>query len=86
MCVIQLCFQYDKVFFLLQNGQHRDHLQITLEIDGEDIVLDLVLNKQLIPKGFFHHHQENGEHKIYRPSAEVNKFQEYISERSNLNK
>ncbi|KAJ8973101.1 hypothetical protein NQ317_008193 [Molorchus minor] len=53
-----------------ERGAHHDHVQITLEIDGENFVLDLTLNKQLLPKGFFYKHQENGKHKIKRPTTE----------------
>lgn len=56
---------------LLQNGQHENHLQITVEVDGENLILDLTLNKDLIPKGFFHKHQENGEYKIHNPTPQV---------------
>ncbi|XP_066246766.1 disintegrin and metalloproteinase domain-containing protein 9 isoform X2 [Euwallacea similis] len=55
------------------NGQHHDHIQIAMEVDGEDVILDLTLNKQLIPQGFFHRHQENGKDVVHRPTKqEVN--------------
>ncbi|XP_018573243.1 disintegrin and metalloproteinase domain-containing protein 12 [Anoplophora glabripennis] len=53
-----------------ENGVHTNHLQVALEIDGKDMVLDLTLNKQLIPKGFFHKHQENGKYKVHKPTAQ----------------
>ncbi|KAJ8960047.1 hypothetical protein NQ318_009484 [Aromia moschata] len=49
---------------------HLEHVRVTLEVDGEDLVLDLTLNKQLIPKGFFHKHQEDGKYRINKPTAE----------------
>lgn len=53
-----------------ENGEHTNHLQITLEVDGKDLILDLTLNKQLIPKGFFEKHQENGKHVVHTPTKE----------------
>ncbi|CAG9821991.1 unnamed protein product, partial [Phaedon cochleariae] len=61
-----------------ENGRHIDHLQITLEVDGEEMTLDLTLNKQLIPKGFFHKHQENGEYKIHTPNNKEVNLCDYI--------
>lgn len=48
---------------------------IKLDVDDEEFILDLTLNKQLIPKGFFHRYQENGTHKVHRPSKEVRSHQ-----------
>ncbi|KAJ8917846.1 hypothetical protein NQ315_010759, partial [Exocentrus adspersus] len=53
-----------------KNGEHTNHLQVTIEVDGKDLVLDLTLNKQLIPNGFFHKHQENGEYKVHKPTPQ----------------
>jgi hypothetical protein len=49
---------------------HLDHLTITLPVDGDELVLDLTLNKQLIPKGFFRKTQDKGAHKVVKPSRE----------------
>ncbi|XP_030753869.1 disintegrin and metalloproteinase domain-containing protein 12 [Sitophilus oryzae] len=53
-----------------ENGEHVDYLEITLEIDGENLILDLTLNKQLIPKGFFHRYQTNGKNVVHKPAKE----------------
>ncbi|XP_008199895.2 disintegrin and metalloproteinase domain-containing protein 12 [Tribolium castaneum] len=54
-----------------ENGPyHLDHLTISLPIDGEDFLLDLTLNRQLIPKGFFRKVQQNGTHQVIRPRPE----------------
>ncbi|XP_050304497.1 disintegrin and metalloproteinase domain-containing protein 12-like [Anthonomus grandis grandis] len=53
-----------------ETGYHTDHIQIKVEVDGEDMILDLVLNRQLIPQGFFHKQQENGKNVTYRPTKE----------------
>ncbi|XP_044269325.1 disintegrin and metalloproteinase domain-containing protein 12 [Tribolium madens] len=54
-----------------ENGPyHLDHLTISLPIDGEDFLLDLTLNRQLIPKGFFRKVQQNGTHQVVRPKQE----------------
>jgi hypothetical protein len=49
---------------------HLDHLTVTLPIDNEELVLDLTLNKQLIPEGFFRKIQENRTDKVIRPGPE----------------
>ncbi|XP_057657242.1 uncharacterized protein LOC130894422 isoform X1 [Diorhabda carinulata] len=53
-----------------KTGTHTDHIQIKMEVDGQDMILDLTINKDLIPQGFFHKHQENGDYKIHKPSLE----------------
>lgn len=45
-------------------------MTISLPIDGEDFILDLTLNKQLIPKGFFRKVQKSGTHHIVQPKPE----------------
>ncbi|CAH1286643.1 unnamed protein product [Diabrotica balteata] len=60
-----------------KSGKHTDHLQITLEVDGEDMILDLTINKDLIPEGFFHKHQENGDYKIHQPTFQEANICEY---------
>ncbi|CAH1169140.1 unnamed protein product [Phyllotreta striolata] len=39
-----------------------------MEVDGEEMTLDLMLNKHLISEGFFHKHQSNGEYQLHRPN------------------
>ncbi|XP_060528706.1 disintegrin and metalloproteinase domain-containing protein 12 [Cylas formicarius] len=53
-----------------KGGAHANYVQITMEVDGQEMILDLTLNKQLIPKGFFQKHQEKGKYKVRRPSIE----------------
>lgn len=66
----------DKIYKLYSNSipqndlHHLDHLTVTLPIDNEELVLDLTLNKQLIPEGFFRKIQENRTDKVIRPGPE----------------
>ncbi|KAG5877205.1 hypothetical protein JTB14_017707 [Gonioctena quinquepunctata] len=60
-----------------ENGEHTNHLQISMEIDGKELILDLTLNKQLIPNGFFHKHQEDGKYVIHRPNIQEANICEY---------
>ncbi|XP_074027845.1 disintegrin and metalloproteinase domain-containing protein meltrin isoform X1 [Leptinotarsa decemlineata] len=62
---------------LEESGEHTNHLQITLEVDGKDVILDLTLNKHLLPKGFFHNYQQNGQYKIHQPSVQDANLCEY---------
>lgn len=50
------------------NGLHLNHLLIEVEVEDKLFVLDLVLNTQLLSDTFFHKHQENGTHKVYKPN------------------
>lgn len=40
-------------------------------VDGEDRILDLVLNKNMIPKGYFRRFQVNGTEVVKRPTIDV---------------
>ncbi|CAG9763797.1 unnamed protein product [Ceutorhynchus assimilis] len=54
-----------------KEGKHVDYLQILLESNnGDDMMLDLTLNQQLISKGFFQKHQQNGKHVIHKPGKD----------------
>ncbi|XP_022902452.2 disintegrin and metalloproteinase domain-containing protein 12 isoform X1 [Onthophagus taurus] len=43
-----------------ESGYHIQNLQIQYDLRGKDYTLDLQLNRDLIPKNFFHRVQENG--------------------------
>lgn len=60
------------IFFLLQDGKHTYHLLIDYELDGDAFSLDLQLNKDLIPKGYFSKYQKDGIYVVNKPSLEVN--------------
>ena len=42
-----------------EDGRHIHHLTVAWDLDGEDYVLDLKLNRDLIPDNYFekYHHQ-----------------------------
>ena len=44
-----------------EEGSHIHHLTVAWDVDGEDFVLDLKLNRDLIPDNYFekYHHQVN---------------------------
>ncbi|GJQ69047.1 hypothetical protein Trydic_g15703 [Trypoxylus dichotomus] len=51
-------------------GGHLHHLTVAYDVDGQNYVLDLNLNRDLLPKGYFHRYQKNGSDVIERPTAE----------------
>ncbi|CAH0554467.1 unnamed protein product [Brassicogethes aeneus] len=53
-----------------EGTEHLDHVTIKLDVENEEFILDLTLNKQLIPKGFFYRYQEKGINKVHRPTKE----------------
>lgn len=48
-----------------------DVLTIGFEIDGEEKLLDLRLNTDLIPVGYKQRHQHNGSYKEHQPNDTV---------------
>jgi hypothetical protein len=40
------------------DGHHLDRITVRLPVDGNELVLDLALNKDLIPDTFFERYQE----------------------------
>ncbi|XP_071445169.1 disintegrin and metalloproteinase domain-containing protein adm-2 [Hetaerina americana] len=53
-----------------EEGGHIHHLSVGFDVDGKDYLLDLQLNRELIPKSYFERHQKNGSHVIHRPNKE----------------
>lgn len=53
-----------------EDGKHLHHLTISYNAEGKEFVLELQLNRNLIPKGYFRRHQENGKKVINRPKEE----------------
>ncbi|KAI4460525.1 adam a disintegrin and metalloprotease domain [Holotrichia oblita] len=52
------------------NSSHLDHVTLTYDLDGQNYIIDLNLNRDLLPEGYFHRYQKNGSHIVDRPSAE----------------
>lgn len=50
--------------------EHLHDLKIEINIAGKQQVLELQLNRELLTGNYFQRHQENGMHKIHRPSKE----------------
>ncbi|KAK5644416.1 hypothetical protein RI129_005716 [Pyrocoelia pectoralis] len=53
-----------------EDGKHIHQLTISYDVEGKEYILDLQLNRNLIPKGYFRRHQENGNKVINRPNEE----------------
>ncbi|KAF5288635.1 hypothetical protein FQA39_LY15330 [Lamprigera yunnana] len=53
-----------------KNGANLHHLHISYNIDDKDYLLDLQLNRNLLPKGYFLRYQKNGKHVVNRPNQE----------------
>ncbi|XP_046382274.1 uncharacterized protein LOC124153219 [Ischnura elegans] len=53
-----------------EEGGHIHHLSVGFDVDGKDYLLDLQLNRELIPKHYFQRHQKNGSHIVHRPTKE----------------
>ncbi|XP_044726818.1 disintegrin and metalloproteinase domain-containing protein 12-like [Chrysoperla carnea] len=49
------------------DGSHVHDLKITLEINGKEHLLNLKLNRELIPKGYFHRYQHKGKSVVKKP-------------------
>ncbi|GLG97297.1 ADAM 17-like protease [Gryllus bimaculatus] len=50
-------------------GAHIHDLTIGYVVDGKDYVLDLRLNRELIPESYFERYQHNGRHVVNRPTG-----------------
>nr|CAD7464217.1 unnamed protein product [Timema tahoe] len=48
---------------------HIHDLTIGYNVHGRDYVLDLRLNRDLIPKSYFERYQHNGQHVVNRPTG-----------------
>ncbi|XP_017779843.1 PREDICTED: disintegrin and metalloproteinase domain-containing protein 9 isoform X2 [Nicrophorus vespilloides] len=54
-----------------EDGGHTHHITVDYDLDGRKFVLDLRLNRDLIPKGYFQRYQQNGKHVIDKPTDDV---------------
>ncbi|PNF29078.1 hypothetical protein B7P43_G12631, partial [Cryptotermes secundus] len=50
-------------------GGHIHDLTIGYDINGKDYVLDLRLNRELVPKSYFERYQHNGQHVVNKPTG-----------------
>lgn len=61
----QIVNDYTKVSVCFQNGLHASHLTLTYRLSQTDVILDLQLNEQLVPRGHFLSYQlPNGTGKV----------------------
>lgn len=56
---------------LLQNGAHHSEVTITVPIDGQEYVLDLRLNQDLVTDNHVLRYQKNGKTVVHKPKKEV---------------
>ncbi|XP_069695269.1 uncharacterized protein Meltrin [Periplaneta americana] len=52
-----------------EGAGHIHDLTIGYDINGKDYVLDLRLNRELVPKSYFERYQHNGQHVVNKPTG-----------------
>jgi len=60
--------EIDSTFDKQEEGSHIQHLTVGWDVDGQDFVLDLKLNRELIPDSYFEKYHHQGRSVVNKPN------------------